>query len=58
MPKITIKFLGLKVSTRGVLSVVLASVIALTDLAVLWAYLENRDFPRKNSIARKTQRMI
>lgn len=58
MPKITIKFLGLEVSAQGVLSVVLASVIALTALAVIWAYLEKRDLPRKNSIASQTQRMI
>ena len=58
MPKITIKVLGLEVSAQGVLSVVLASIIALTALAVIWAYLENRDLPRKNSIATQTQRMI
>ncbi|CUX63384.1 conserved hypothetical protein [Agrobacterium tomkonis CFBP 6623] len=58
MPKITIKFLGLEVTAQGVLSVVLASVIALTALAVIWAYLEKRDLPRKNSIASQTQRMI
>ncbi|MDA5636566.1 MULTISPECIES: hypothetical protein [Agrobacterium] len=58
MPKITIKFLGLEVSAQGVLSVVLASVIALTALAVIWAYLEKRDPPRKNGIASQTQRMI
>ena len=58
MPKITIKFLGLEVTAQGMLSVVLAAVIALTALAVLWAYLENRDLPRKNSIASQTQRMI
>jgi len=58
MPKITIKFLGLEVTAQGVLSVVLASVIALTALAVIWAYLEKRDVPRKNSIASQTQRMI
>ncbi|WP_454702035.1 hypothetical protein [Agrobacterium burrii] len=58
MPKITIKFLGLEVSAQGVLSIVLASVIALTALAVIWAYLEERDIPRKNGIASQTQRMI
>lgn len=58
MPKITIKFLGLEVSAHGVLSVVMASIIALTALAVIWAYLEKRDVPRKNSIASRTQRMI
>ena len=58
MPKITIKFLGLEVTAQGVLSVVLASVIALTALAVIWSYLEKRDLPRKNSIASQTQRMI
>ncbi|MEI3806624.1 hypothetical protein V6R85_19070 [Agrobacterium sp. CCNWLW32] len=58
MPKITIKFLGLEISAHGVLSVVLASIIALTALGVIWAYLEKRDFPRKNSIASQTQRMI
>jgi hypothetical protein len=58
MPKITIKFLGLEVSAQGVLSVVLASIIALTALAVIWAYLEKRDPPRKNSIASQNQRMI
>ncbi|WP_155737565.1 hypothetical protein [Agrobacterium tumefaciens] len=58
MPKITIKFLGLEVTAQGVLSVVLASVIALTALAVIWAYLEKRDIPRKNGIASQTQRMI
>lgn len=40
------------------MSVVLALIIALTALAVLWAYLEKRDLPRKNSIASQTQRMI
>ncbi|EGL62082.1 hypothetical protein AGRO_5335 [Agrobacterium sp. ATCC 31749] len=58
MPKITIKFLGLEVTAQGVLSVVLASVIALTALAVIWAYLEKGAIPRKNSIASQTQRMI
>ncbi len=58
MPKITIKFLGLEVSAHGVLSVVMASIIALTALAVIWAYLEKRDVPRKNSIASQTQRVI
>ncbi len=58
MPKITIKFLGLEVSAQGVLSVVLASIIALTALALIWAYFEKRDVPRKNSIASQTQRMI
>ncbi|WP_160297176.1 hypothetical protein [Rhizobium nepotum] len=58
MPKITIKFLGLEVSAQGVVSVVLASVIALTALAVIWVYLEKRDLSPKNSIASQTQRMI
>lgn len=57
MPKITIEFLGLEVSAQGVVSVVLASVIALTALAVVWAYLEKRDLS-PNSIASQTQRMI
>ncbi|MNL29761.1 hypothetical protein D3C87_1514550 [compost metagenome] len=58
MTKITIKFLGLEVTAQGMLSVVLASVIALCALAVIWAYLDKRDVPRKNSIASQTQRMI
>lgn len=58
MPKITIKFLGLEVSAQGVVSVVLASVIALTALAVVWASLEKRDIPRKNGIASLTQLVI
>ncbi len=58
MPKITIKIFGLEISAHGVLSVVLASIIALAALAVIWAYLDKRDLPRKNSIASQTQRMI
>lgn len=58
MPKITIKFLGLEISAQGVLSVVLASIVALSALAVIWAYLEKRDLFLKNSIVSQTQRMI
>lgn len=33
-------------------------IVALTALAVIWAYLENRDLTRKYSIASQTQRNI
>lgn len=58
MPKITIKFLGMEVSAQGVLSVVLASIIALAALVVIWAYLDKRPLPFRNVIASHSQPMI
>lgn len=58
MPKITIKFLGMEVSAQGVLSVVFASIIALAALAVIWAYLDKRPLPSRNSVASHSQPVI
>lgn len=58
LTKITIKFFGMEVSAQGVLSVVLAAIIALAALAVIWAYLNKHDIQTLNRVVSLTQLVI